>query len=67
MLPPGARMILIPAKRISRRLYGSSARTNMILCGAMLATMGVDDMEELLNLLDALGQVKGIGRKPSSC
>ncbi|HKP95248.1 MAG TPA: 2-oxoacid:acceptor oxidoreductase family protein [Fibrobacteria bacterium] len=63
MLPEGARMILIPAKRISRRLYGSSARTNMILCGAMLANMGVDDVEELLGLLDALGQVKGIEKE----
>ena len=63
MLPPGARIVLVPAKRISRRLYGSSARTNMILCGAMLANMGVDDMGELLSLLDALGQVKGIEKE----
>ncbi len=63
MLPAGARMILIPAKRISRRLYGSSARTNMILCGAMLANMGVDDAEELLALLDALGGVQGIEKE----
>ncbi|MDQ3003562.1 MAG: 2-oxoacid:acceptor oxidoreductase family protein [Fibrobacterota bacterium] len=34
MLPPGCRIIMVPAKRIARRLYGSSARTNMILCGA---------------------------------
>ncbi|MEO6095006.1 MAG: 2-oxoacid:acceptor oxidoreductase family protein, partial [Fibrobacteria bacterium] len=63
MLPPGCRMLLIPAKRISRRLYGSSARTNMILCGAMLANMGVDDMEELLGLLDGLALVKGIEKE----
>jgi pyruvate ferredoxin oxidoreductase alpha subunit len=63
MLPPGCRILLIPAKRISRRLYGSSARTNMILCGAMLASMGVDDVEELLGLLDGLALVKGIEKE----
>ncbi|MDB5106557.1 MAG: hypothetical protein JWP91_4246 [Fibrobacteres bacterium] len=63
MLPKDSRIILIPAKRISRRLYGSSARTNMILCGSMLAHMGVDDMEELLSLLDGLAQVKGIEKE----
>lgn len=63
MMPPDSRVILIPAKRISRRLYGSSARTNMILCGAMLANMGVDDMEELLSLLDGLALVKGIEKE----
>jgi pyruvate/2-oxoacid:ferredoxin oxidoreductase beta subunit/Pyruvate/2-oxoacid:ferredoxin oxidoreductase gamma subunit len=63
LLPDGARLILIPAKRIARRLYGSSSRTNMILCGAMLANLGVDDAEELLGLLDALGQVKGIEKE----
>ncbi len=63
MLPADSRIILVPAKRISRRLFGSSARTNMILCGSMLANMGVDDAEELLTLLDAVGQVKGIEKE----
>jgi len=63
LMPPGGRLLLVPAKRIARRLFGSTARTNMIMCGAMLANMGVDDAEELLSLLDALGQVKGIEKE----
>jgi pyruvate ferredoxin oxidoreductase alpha subunit len=62
-MPPRARILLVPAKRIARRLFGNSSRTNMILCGAMLANMGVDDAEELLSLLDAVGQVRGIEKE----
>ncbi len=63
LMPPGGRILLIPAKGIARRLFGSAARTNMILCGAMLANMGADDAEELLALLDAVGQVKGVEKE----
>lgn len=63
LMPSGGRILLVPAKRIARRLFGNSARTNMILCGAMLANMGVDDADELLSLLDAVGQVKGIEKE----
>lgn len=63
LMPPGGRILLVPAKRIARHLFGNAARTNMILCGALLAHMGVDDAEELLDLLDAVGQVQGIGKE----
>lgn len=63
LLPPGARMVIIPAKRISRQVFGDSARTNMILFGAMAANMGIRDGEELLSLLDRLGTVEGIDKE----
>lgn len=62
-LPAHSRVYLIPAKRIARRLYGSSARTNMILFGAMLGNMGVRDLQEVLGYLDALGTVQGIEKE----
>jgi pyruvate ferredoxin oxidoreductase alpha subunit len=63
LMPPGARMVLVPAKRISRRVFGDSARTNMILFGAMAADMGIRSESELLNLLDRLPEVQGIDKE----
>jgi Pyruvate/2-oxoacid:ferredoxin oxidoreductase gamma subunit/pyruvate/2-oxoacid:ferredoxin oxidoreductase beta subunit len=63
LMPPRARILLVPAKRIARKLFGNSSRTNMVLCGAMLANMGMDDADEMLSLLDAVGQVKGIEKE----
>lgn len=63
LLPEGGRILLIPAKKIARRLYGTSSRTNMILFGAILADMGINDVGELLGLLDGLTEVKGIEKE----
>jgi pyruvate ferredoxin oxidoreductase alpha subunit len=63
LLPKGGRILLIPAKKIARHLYGNSSRTNMILFGAMLADMGVGDTRELLRLLDGMESVKGIEKE----
>jgi pyruvate ferredoxin oxidoreductase alpha subunit len=62
-LPEGGRIIIIPAKKMSRQLYGRTDRTNMILFGAMMAYLGVGDARELLGLMDALPSVKGIEKE----
>lgn len=63
LLPAGARMMMIPAKSISRRVFGDAARTNMILFGAMAANMGIKDGVELMALLDRLPTVEGIDKE----
>lgn len=63
LLPRGARMVMIPAKRISGRIFGDSARTNMILFGALAANMGIEDTRELLDLVEKLPTVQGIDKE----
>lgn len=63
LLPQGAKLVMIPAKRISRQVFGDSARTNMILFGAMAADMGIRSLPELLSLLDRLVSVEGIDKE----
>lgn len=62
-LPPGARVIGIPAKELSRELHGVATRTNLILFGAMLADAGVTSVAECLALLPRLKSVPTVGKE----
>ena len=62
-LPLDRRVIAVPARKISRHLYQRSSRTNLILFGAMMAHLGIRDVEELLNLLDGVVTVKGVEKE----
>ncbi len=62
-VPEQAQVVVVPAKSIALSLYNNSNRTNLILFGALLAHLGVDNVQTLLHLMDNLSTIPAVAKE----
>lgn len=62
-VPETAQVIVIEAKAMALSLYNNANRTNLILFGALLAHLGVDNVQTLLHLIENISEIPAVAKE----